>query len=63
MRLKDGQAGAEIKITPAMIEAGLEVYAEGNPDLMRPSDIVLGIFKAMLQAKDETMSETVLLNA
>ena len=63
MRDSMGQVGAEIEITPAMIEAGLCIYAECNPDLMRPSDIVSYIFRAMLQSKDVTMSETTRLNS
>ncbi len=54
---------AVIEITPEMIEAGLDVYAECNPDLMRPSEILRRIYVAMSQSKAETTSRTVLLKS
>ncbi len=52
-----------LEISPAMIEAGLDVYAECSPDLMRPSEIVRRIFLAMSQSKAVTTASTVSLNA
>lgn len=52
------KAQAEIEITPEMVEAGLDVYAEMNPEVERASEIVSRIYCAMRHAKLETISPT-----
>lgn len=54
---------SEIEITPEMIGAGLDVYAEMNPEVERASHIVAQIYQAMAQVKALTISPTVLLNS
>ena len=50
-----GQAGAEIEITPAMIEAGVDVFSEWDSEfytgpLLAPADLVAAIFCSMVSA-------------
>lgn len=46
-----------------MIEAGLDVYAECNPEVMRASEIVRRIYIAMSQSNAVTISSMVSLKA
>lgn len=46
MRLGDGQAGAEIEVTPEMIEAGVSILFEYDPDFDNERDVVARIYRA-----------------
>ena len=49
---------AEITVTPEIIRAGMDVYAELNPELENLSFIVRRIYEAMCQAKEATIAST-----
>ena len=53
-----GQVGDLEVVTRVMIDAGLDVYVEMNPEVERASEIVARIYRVMLQAKLETISPT-----
>ena len=47
------QAFGAIEVTLQMVAVGLDVYAETNPEIDDPSDIVASIYRAMIQAKGQ----------
>ncbi len=48
------QAGDEIKVTPEMIEAGAEMLVGYDLDGDMPSDVIVWIFNAMIEARRES---------
>jgi hypothetical protein len=63
MRLDQGQAGAQIEITPDMIEAGVDLLGEWDSDFyegpfVSPADLVAEIFRRMFKLVSASSSAT-----
>ena len=48
---EDRQAGAEIEVTPEMIEAGVEAYVFFDPRVEEKEDLVVDVYVAMDAAR------------